>query len=76
MLLTSAKLYEITSQPSTDQISISKLQKQETSLAPKVDKISEQRVTINEREQAHAKRKQKSEIRCAKHQAHCKNINL
>ena len=57
MLLTSSKLYEITSQASTEQVW--KLLKQETSLAPKVDEISEERVS--EREQAHTKRKQKSE---------------
>ena len=57
MLLTSSKLYEITSQASTEQVW--KLLKQETSLAPKVDEISEERVS--ECEQACTKRKRKYE---------------
>ena len=65
MLLTSSKLYEITSQASTEQVW--KLLKQETSLAPKVDEISEERVS--EREWARAK--MKSEMQ---RKAHCKDI--
>ena len=59
MLLTSSRLYEIKSQASIATEQVWKLLKQETSLAPKVDEISEERVS--EREQARTKRKQKSE---------------
>ena len=57
ILLTSSKLYGITSKASTEQVW--KLLKQEMSLAQRVDEVAEERVS--EREQARMQRKRKSE---------------